>query len=217
MINLSGKQLVMDRLEENYFSRHEPSLVPVLKGATVGIAGAGGLGSNVAVALARSGVGRLIVADFDKVEAHNLNRQQFFVDQIGKPKVVALKENLERINPFLQYEIHEVFLDADNMPSLFGHVDVMVEAFDRVESKLTLVETWAEKFRDTPVVTGSGMGGYGSNNLIVTRRLFENIYVCGDGKTDVSTHPPIAPRVAIVAAMQANLVLELLLNEEVAL
>lgn len=203
--------------EIDFFSRHEPAIVPALKKAKIGIAGAGGLGSNIAVALARAGVGQLVIADFDKVEPHNLNRQQYFVDQIGKPKVVALKENLERINPFSQYEIHQVCLDAENMPSIYADVDIMVEAFDRVECKLVLVETWAEKFPGTPVVMGSGMGGYGGNNLITTKRLFENIYVCGDGRTDVDTHPPIAPRVAIVAAMQANLVLDLLLSEEVIL
>lgn len=203
--------------EIDFFSRHEPAIVPVLKKAKVGIAGAGGLGSNIAVALARAGVGQLIIADFDKVEPHNLNRQQFFVDQIGKPKVVALKENLERINPFSQYEIHQAFLDAENMPAIYADVDIMVEAFDKVECKLALVETWVEKFPGTPVVMGSGMGGYGGNNLISTKRLFEDVYVCGDGQTDVDTHPPIAPRVAVVAAMQANLVLELLLSEEVSL
>ncbi len=207
----------MENLEKEFFSRHEPAIVPVLKKAKVGIAGAGGLGSNIAVALARAGVGHLVIADFDKVEPHNLNRQQYFVYQIGKPKVVALKENLQRINPFSQYEIHPVFLDAGNMPSIFGDVDIMVEAFDKVESKLILVETWVEKFPGTPVVMGSGMGGYGGNNLISTKRLFEDVYVCGDGQTDVDTHPPIAPRVAIVAAMQANLVLDLLLSEEVSL
>ncbi len=207
----------MENLEKEFFSRHEPAIIPVLKKAKIGIAGAGGLGSNIAVALARSGVGHLVIADFDKVEPHNLNRQQFFVDQIGQPKVVALKENLERINPFSRYEIHQVYLDAENMPSIFGDVDIMVEAFDTVESKLILVETWIQKFPDTPMVMGSGMGGYGGNNLISAKRLFENIYVCGDGKSDVDAHPPIAPRVAIVAAMQANLVLELLLNEEVVL
>lgn len=207
----------MEDLEKRFFSRHDPAIVPVLKKAKVGIAGAGGLGSNVAVGLARSGVGHLIIADFDRVEIHNLNRQQFFMDQIGKPKVEALKENLQRINPFSQYKIHQVFLEADNMQSIYGDVDIMVEAFDKVESKLVLVETWVDKFPGKPVVMGSGMGGYGGNNLISAQQLFENVYVCGDGKTDVETHPPLAPRVAIVAAMQANLVLELLLNEEVVL
>jgi sulfur carrier protein ThiS adenylyltransferase len=207
----------MDPLEKEFFSRHALAVVPILKKAKIGIAGAGGLGSNVAVALARSGVGKLVIADFDRVEPHNLNRQQFFVDQIGEYKVVALEENLARINPFSDYEVHTAWLDAGNIPLIFGDVDIMVEAFDSVESKLELLDVWIEKFPGKPVVMGSGMGGYGNNNQIRTRRLFENVYVCGDGKTDVAINPPIAPRVAIVAAMQANLVLELLLRDKVAL
>jgi sulfur carrier protein ThiS adenylyltransferase len=139
------------------------------------------------------------------------------VDQIGEFKVEALKKNLTRINPFSEYEVHRVFVDADNMSSLYDGVDIMVEAFDSVESKVELLERWVEKFPDKPLVMGSGMGGYGNNNLLNTKRLFENVYVCGDGKSDVAVNPPLAPRVAIVAGMQANLVLELLLNEYVAL
>lgn len=207
----------MDSLEEEFFSRHPLAIVPILKKAKVGIAGAGGLGSNIAVALARSGVGKLVIADFDRVEPHNLNRQQYFLDQIGQFKITALKENLERINPFSEFEVHEVFLDADNIPLIYDDVDIMVEAFDSVESKLEFLETCVEKFPGRPVVMGSGMGGYGKNNQICAKRLFDHVYVCGDGKTDVAINPPMAPRVAMVAAMQANLVLELLLKGEVVL
>ena len=214
---MKEKPVQMESLEKEFFSRHALAVVPILKKAKIGISGAGGLGSNVAVALARSGVGKLVIADFDRVEPHNLNRQQYFVDQIGEFKVFALKENLERINPFSEYEVHNIFLNAGNIPYIYGDVDIMVEAFDSVESKLELLESWVENFPGKPVVMGSGMGGYGNNNKLCTRRLFENVYVCGDGKTDVAINPPIAPRVAIVAAMQANLVLELLLSDKVAL
>lgn len=214
---MQEKPVQMDPLEKEFFSRHPLAVIPILKKAKIGIAGAGGLGSNVAVALARSGVGKLVIADFDRVEPHNLNRQQYFVDQIGEYKVVALEQNLARINPFSDYEVHAVSLDAGNIPLIYGDVDIMVEAFDSVESKLELLEVWIDKFPGKPVVMGSGMGGYGNNNQICTRRLFENVYVCGDGKTDVAINPPIAPRVAMVAAMQANLVLELLLRDKVAL
>lgn len=205
----------MESLEKEFFSRHALTVVPLLKKAKIGIAGAGGLGSNVAVALARSGIGKLVIADFDRVEPHNLNRQQYFVDQIGAFKVTALKENLERMNPFSEYEVHKVFLDAGNIPLIYGEVDILVEAFDSVESKLELLESWIEKFPGKPIVMGSGMGGYGNTNQLSAKRLFENVYVCGDGKTDVAINPPIAPRVAIVASMQANLVLELLLRGKV--
>jgi sulfur carrier protein ThiS adenylyltransferase len=217
MFRAEDGSVEIESLEKAFFSRHRLNIVPALKKARVGVAGAGGLGSNVAVALARSGVGRLVIADFDRVEPHNLNRQQYFVDQIGEFKVEALKKNLTRINPFSEYEVHRVFVDADNMSSLYDGVDIMVEAFDSVESKVELLERWVEKFPDKPLVMGSGMGGYGNNNLLNTKRLFENVYVCGDGKSDVAVNPPLAPRVAIVAGMQANLVLELLLNEYVVL
>lgn len=207
----------MHDLEAAFFAKHDPALVPVVRGASVGIAGAGGLGSNVAIALARSGIGRLVLADFDVIEPSNLNRQQFFIDQIGSPKVEALKENLVRMNPFSTYEIHRVMLDARNIPEIYADVDLMVEAFDKVEMKLMLVETWARIFPDRPLITGSGVAGYGGNNECRTKHLFDNVYVCGDMKSDADLIPPLAPKVALIAAMQANLVLELLVHGKPAL
>lgn len=204
--------IFMDELKTAFFSRHDPCLVPLLQKATVGIAGAGGLGSNAAIALARSGIGKLVLADFDVVEPSNLNRQQFFIEQIGMPKVVALRENLLCINPFSAYEIHEVMLDAENIPDIFAHVDIMVEAFDKVEMKVMLIETWVRHFPGKPLVVGSGVAGFGDNNECRTERCFDHVYVCGDMKSDASLIPPIAPKVALIAAMQANLVLELLLQ-----
>lgn len=212
-LQTSGEN-AMDELKALFFSRHDPSIVPLLQKATVGIAGAGGLGSNAAVALARSGIGRLVLADFDTVEASNLNRQQFFVDQIGRPKVAALQENLVRINPFSVYDIHQVMLGEENIPEIYADVDIMIEAFDKVEMKLMLVETWARHFPGRPLVVGSGIAGYGGNNECRTEKMFDNVYVCGDMQSDADQIPPIAPKVALVAAMQANLVLELLLNRK---
>lgn len=202
----------MDELKAAFFSRHDPSLVPLLQKAAIGIAGAGGLGSNAAVALARSGIGRLVLADFDTVEASNLNRQHFFVEQIGRSKVAALKENLVRINPFSVYDIHQVTLGEENIPGIYADVDIMIEAFDKVEMKLMLVETWVRHFPGKPLVVGSGIAGYGGNNECRTGKMFDNVYVCGDLKSDAEQIPPMAPKVAMVAAMQANQVLELLLG-----
>ncbi|WP_372798707.1 sulfur carrier protein ThiS adenylyltransferase ThiF, partial [Pontiella sp.] len=120
-----------EELEALMVSRHTPGVHEKVKGATVGIAGLGGLGSAIAVALARVGVGRLILADFDVVEPSNLNRQQYFIDQLGRTKAEALEENLNRINPYVTYEAHCVKVTPGNMADLFGSVDVMVEAFDR--------------------------------------------------------------------------------------
>lgn len=203
----------MENLEAAFFSKHDPAVVPVLKKARVGIAGAGGLGSNVAVSLARAGVGTLVLADYDVIEPSNLNRQQFFVDQIGMPKVEALQDNLQRINPFSSYEIHHLRLNERNILQIYQDVDILVEAFDAVEMKLMLIETWAKNCPDRPLIVGSGIAGYGGNNDCRTERIFGRVYVCGDNKSDAVIIPPIAPKVALIAALQANQALELLLEK----
>ena len=195
-----------------YFARRDPAVLAVLRRSSVGIAGAGGLGSNVAVALARAGVGRLVIADFDRVEPSNLNRQQFFVDQVGERKVEALRENLLAINPYSVYEVHDLRVNRRNAPVLFGRVDVLVEAFDRAEAKEMLIEVCLAKFPGRPIVAASGLAGYGGNRKMHTRRL-GNLYICGDEESQPSKGvSPMAPRVALVAAMQANLVVELLIR-----
>ncbi len=197
--------------QKEFFSKHDPKILPIIRKATVGIAGAGGLGSNVAVSLARVGIGKLIIADFDKIETSNLNRHQYFIDQIGKPKVIALLENLKKINPFSEYQIHHIKLDEKNIPIIFKDADIMVEAFDKAEMKKMLIETWLSHFLEKPIIAASGLAGFGKNELIHTK-IIGNLYICGDEETEVLEGlSPMAPRVGIVANMQANLVLELLL------
>ena len=195
-----------------YFARRDPAVLAVLRQSSVGVAGAGGLGSNVAVALARAGVGRLVIADFDRVEPSNLNRQQYFVDQVGERKVEALRENLLALNPYSLYEIHDIRITRRNAAKIFGRVDILVEAFDRAEAKEMLIETSLARFPGRPIVAASGLAGYGGTRSIRARRL-GNLYICGD---EASQCPrgisPMAPRVALVAAMQANLVVELLIK-----
>ena len=197
---------------DELFAKRDARVLAALRKGTVGIAGAGGLGSNIAVSLARAGVGRLIVADRDAIEASNLNRQQYFVGQIGRRKVDALKENLEAINPFSEYVVHDVEVTASNVVPLFGEADVMVEAFDKAETKRMLIETWLSQRPGRPVVAASGLAGYGGNRKLHSRRMGD-LYVCGDeesqGPEGVS---PMAPRVAIVANLQANLVVALLVK-----
>ena len=187
-----------------------------LSGKTALVTGAsGGLGSAIAIALARSGVGRLILADFDIVEPSNLNRQQYFVDQLGLPKVDALKENLRRINPYVRAAAFFGRLDADNLPQVFAGVDVMVEAFDAADQKAMLVETFRQKFPDTPLVAASGLAGFESANTVTTRKAGRNFYLVGDGETGAEPGRGLmAPRVGVAAHHQANAVLRLLLNEE---
>ena len=195
-----------------FFSRREPAVLAVLRQSSVGIAGAGGLGSNVAVSLARAGVGRLVIADFDKVEPSNLNRQQYFIDQVGRRKVEALRENLLLISPYSLYEVHDVQVTRRNAAKIFARVDVLVEAFDRAAAKEMLIETCLTRFPGRPIVAASGLAGYGGNRKIHTRRM-GNLYICGDEESQCPRGvSPMAPRVALVAAMQANLVVELLIK-----
>jgi sulfur carrier protein ThiS adenylyltransferase len=204
----------LDRLEKEFFSRHDPELLPILRKAVVGIAGAGGLGSNVAVSLARAGVGKLIIADMDRVCPSNLNRQYYFLDQIGKVKVYALRENLLRINPFSTYQVHHVRVTPENIKELFSEAEIMVEAFDLAEEKSMLINTWLSLFPERPIVAASGLSGFGKNNKIRTRKLGQ-LYLCGDEESEPTDRvSPMAPRVAIVANLQANLVLELLYKKK---
>jgi sulfur carrier protein ThiS adenylyltransferase len=178
----------------------------------VGIAGAGGLGSNCAVALARSGVGSLVIADFDIVEERNLNRQYFFLDQTGMKKVTALKENLSRVAG-TNIIAHDTILTPGNIPIIYRGCDVIVEAFDRSDMKQMLIETVSIQMPGIPLIVGSGLAGWGSNETIGSRKIDETLYICGDEAMEVGEElPPLAPRVAIVANMQANLVLEILLK-----
>jgi sulfur carrier protein ThiS adenylyltransferase len=196
--------------KNNFFSQHDPLLVPLLQNSTIGIAGAGGLGSNVAVALVRAGIGKLVIADFDQVEASNLNRQQYFTDQINLPKVIALKDNLSRISKFTEYQIHQITLNEQNIPLIFKDVDIMVEAFDKAIMKKMLIETWLSTFPEKPIIAASGLAGYGRRELIHTRKL-DNLYICGDEETELQSGiSPMAPRVGMIANMQADLVLELI-------
>lgn len=203
-----------DTLEALMAARHTPGVHAVLKSACVGVAGAGGLGSSVAVALARCGVGRLIVADFDVVEPSNLNRQQYFVDQLGLPKVEALAENIARINPYVRLEWHHVRLTPDNIPTLFRDVQVMVEAFDAADQKAMLVESFCTAYPARPMVVATGLAGHLPSNTITTRKLGQNLIVVGDLITGAAPGVGLmAPRVGVAAHHQANAVLRLLLGE----
>jgi sulfur carrier protein ThiS adenylyltransferase len=196
-------------------ARHTPGVHQKIKRAVVGIAGLGGLGSAVAIALARIGVGTLILVDFDVVEPSNLNRQQYFIHQIGMPKVEALRENLSKINPYVRILTYAEKLDRDNMERIFKDAMVIVEAFDRAEEKAMLINALSEKMPDKYIVAASGVAGYGDNNEIRTVRFSSRIFIIGDQKT--AAEPGVglmAPRVGLAAHHQANLVLRILLGEE---
>ncbi len=210
-----GEVPTEDELEGLMAARHTPGVHARLKRSVVGIAGVGGLGSAVAVALARIGVGRLVIADFDVVEPSNLNRQQYFIDQIGRFKVDAMACNLRRINPYVTVEEHRVMLAPDNIPAIFSGCPVVVEAFDRADMKAMLVNRILESMPHCTVVAASGLAGYGPNNSIATRKVSRRLYLVGDSVSEAAPGSGLmAPRVGIAASHQANQVVRILLGEE---
>ncbi len=184
------------------FDRNVPGSTEVLTRACVAIAGCGGIGSNAALALARAGIGRLILVDRDEVAESNLNRQQFFAEDIGRRKVEALRDRLLSVNPGLRLTTHDAELTPVLVPPLFAEADLLIEAFDLAQSKQWLIEAWCRAFPDRPVVVGSGLSGLGNTDALRVRRS-GRIIVCGDESSDMG-EGLCAPRLAIVANMQAN-------------
>jgi sulfur carrier protein ThiS adenylyltransferase len=163
--------------------------------------------------LVRSGIGKLVIADFDTVNESNLNRQFFFRDQVGRAKVEALKENLLRISPECDIKAVAVKLDSHNVREVFAGCNVVVEAFDSTEAKAMMAMAFAKG--PVPLVTASGLAGWGRSNAIRLRRIGANIVAIGDGETAVSPEtPPFSPRVGIAAAMEANAAISLVLGVE---
>ena len=195
--------------ETGLFARNVPGTTERLAALTIGVAGCGGLGSNVAVSLVRAGVGHLVIADYDVVELSNLNRQHYFQHDVGKRKVDALAHHLWAINPDVELTVHDLELTPEHVEPLFGGVDLMIEAFDQAESKRWLIDAWCACRPDVPLVCANGLAGYGKTDLAVTH--VGNVHFCGDGRTDM-TIGLCSARVALVANMQANLAIQLLLN-----
>ena len=196
----------MNTFEQGLKRYLDEGLLAFLRNVRIGIIGAGGLGSNCAVHLVRSGFTRLVLADADTVEPSNLNRQHFTLAQVGGPKVLALRENLVAINPAARIEAHHVHMDARNMPALFGCCNAVVEAVDDPRTKKLIIETLASP--DRLVVGASGLGGMGRAGQLRVRTLGPNLVIVGDLATacDAST-PPLSPGVGMAAAMQADVIL----------
>ena len=189
-----------------------PDQLSRIQGVTIGVAGAGGLGSNCCQMLVRCGFRRFVVVDCDVVDASNLNRQFFFTHQVGIPKVEALRENLLAINPDLRFEAVHATVDETNAATLFAGCDVVVEAFDSPECKRLLVEAYlgSGKF----LVAASGLAGWGHSDRIATRRIKDDFYLVGDLRTVAGPAcPPMAPCVTIAAAKQADLILTYVLGD----
>ena len=182
--------------------------------ATVAICGLGGLGSNIAIALARLGIGKLILIDFDKVDITNLHRQQYKANQIGMRKTEALRDNLKEINPYIETEIHNVYLNENNAMSVLSDADIVCEAFDNPECKAMLTNFVLEKMCEKYIVAASGMAGLDSANLIKTRKISKRFYLCGDEVSDIKDGIGLlSPRVMVCAAHQAHTVLRIIAEE----
>ena len=197
---------------EEIFIRNVPGSRERLIRCRAGIAGCGGLGSNIAVTLVRAGIGELIIADYDRVVLSNLNRQYYFLEDVGKLKTDALQDILLRINPQVKIKTIVEKLTPANIGELFSGVDIMVEAFDQGESKKWLINSWSSHHSDIPLVCGTGVAGFGKTGELKTVRIGKH-YFCGDQSSDMKEG--LCPaRVAIVANMQANTVIEILMKGE---
>lgn len=207
---IPDQQTWMDALNE----RHGKKLQQRFSSAAVAICGLGGLGSNVAIALARAGIGKLILIDFDRVDITNLHRQQYKANQIGRYKTDALSENLLEIAPYVQIEPITERITDGNLTDLLKDADIICEAFDNAQAKAMLANGVLEHLPDCYLVAASGMAGMGTPNTIRTKKITKRFYLCGDGMSEV-TDPIglVAPRVMLCAAHQAHTVLRILAEE----
>ncbi|MCR5608063.1 MAG: thiamine biosynthesis protein ThiF [Lachnospiraceae bacterium] len=193
--------------------RQGKELTEKFEKTTVAICGLGGLGSNIAISLARAGIGKLILIDFDIVDVTNLHRQQYKASQVGMTKAEAIYENLLEIAPYTTYETHNIKLTEDNIYELLKDADIICEAFDKAEQKAMLNNTVLTTFKDKYLVSASGMAGMDDPNIITTRKITSRFYLCGDGISDVNDNISlVAPRVMLCAAHEAHTVLRIIQN-----
>lgn len=200
--------------QKSLVARHGNDLQKKFSNATVAICGLGGLGSNIAISLARVGIGRLILIDFDKVDTTNLHRQQYKASQVGKYKTEALYENIKEVSPFIEAEIKTTKITIENMHKLLYEADIVCEAFDEPEAKAMLANTILEIFPEKYYIAASGMAGISSANAIKTRKVMNKFYLCGDETSDVKNNIGLlSTRVMLCASHQAHMVLRILAGE----
>lgn len=206
--------IIIPTKEEMYHAleeRHGADFQKKMSQSSVAVCGLGGLGSNIAISLARAGIGRLHIIDFDKVDISNLNRQQYFADQLGEFKTKALADTLLRIAPYCKVISHCVKLTEKNIPDILKDDDVICEALDLVEQKAMLVNCVLEKLPDKYLVAGSGMAGTDSANLIKTRKITKRFFVCGDEESDTAeVGSLVSARVMVCAAHEALMAIKII-------
>ena len=204
--------------KEEFFSalagKHGSELQKRISSSSVAICGLGGLGSNIAAILVRSGIGMLRLIDFDRVDLSNIGRQQYFMTQTGMYKTDALAENLRTISTYTEIHTYTERISEENASRLIGNCEIVCEAFDRAEEKAMLVNHVLEKMPGTYIVAASGMAGISSANTVTTRKVSSRLYICGDGVSDISEYGIVFPsRVMICAAHQAHTVLRIIAGQ----
>lgn len=205
-----------EEIENTLISRHGLELHTKFKNASVAICGLGGLGSNIAIALARAGIGRLHLIDFDKVDLSNIHRQQYLLSQIGMYKTDAIRSTLQAINPYIDVISDMQAVTEENITKLLEHESVICEAFDNPQAKAMLVNTISEIFPQKYIVSASGMAGISSANSITTRKITEHFYLCGDGMSDIADDIGlISARVMVCAAHQAHAILRIVAGVDI--
>ena len=186
-----------------------------LQKSSVGIAGLGGLGSNAAISLARAGVGRLVLVDFDKIEESNLTRQYYFLKQIGQLKTKAMKENIKKINPNIKVDTFNQKLKKGSMEKPFYDVDVVIEALDHAKTKAEFIEEIMLKLPEKPIVAASGVTGYGKSDRILTKNFKKLNVVYDEEALSSDDDVLLAPRVSLIANWEANIAIEILLGKDI--
>lgn len=208
-----GEIPTFEELESLMVSRHTPNIHSSLKKGKIVVLGLGGLGSNIAISLARIGVGHLILADFDVVEPSNLNRQQYFISDIGKYKTDAIKNHIKNINPFIKIDTVNKIIDSSNINE-FEDVDIIMEAFDNPRYKAEIASFILKNMKDKYLISSSGMAGFYDSNIIKTRMIKERFFICGDGVNEAKEGDGLmAPRVSICANHMANLATKILIEQ----
>lgn len=208
-----GEIPTKEQMEAQLVARHTPKIYEKLKKVSVAIAGLGGLGSTAALSLARVGIGKLILVDYDVVEPSNLNRQQYFIKHIGMKKTQAMKDIISQCNPFVEIETTDAYVDEKNIESIFKDADIIIEAFDNAETKALITNKVLKIMKNKKIITASGLAGYEDCNLIRSKKINDKFYIVGDGQAEAKPGRGLmAPRVSVAANHQANLVLEIILN-----
>ncbi len=210
MVEIPSKEEMYCALEERYGVETQKKFSE----ASVAICGLGGLGSNIAIMLARAGIGRLHLMDYDRVDISNLNRQQYTVSQLGMYKTQALRDTLQVIAPYCEVTIDTLRITEQNIKELLSGETIICEAFDKAEEKAMLVNGVMENFPDKYLISGSGMSGFSSANSIQTRKVTNHLYICGDEVSDIEDGIGlVASRVTLCAAHQAHMILRILLQK----